>query len=90
MDDDDAHRRTLHRHISAMGHRVGSASNGEEALSRLSELEPDIVLSDIRMPGGMDGFELLAWVSREKPPLSVKKPCAGHFAPGPAALSSIT
>ena len=31
-----------------------SASNGEEALSLIDSLKPDVVLLDIRMPG-MDG-----------------------------------
>ena len=35
---------------------VGEAGNGNEALQRTSELEPDIVLLDIRMPG-MGGIE---------------------------------
>jgi len=35
---------------------VGEAGTGEEALARYAELEPDIVLMDVRMPG-MDGVE---------------------------------
>ncbi|MDJ0709636.1 MAG: LytTR family DNA-binding domain-containing protein [Woeseiaceae bacterium] len=35
---------------------VGEAGNGNDALQRTSELEPDIVLLDIRMPG-MGGIE---------------------------------
>lgn len=35
---------------------VGQASNGEEALETIKELDPDVVLMDIRMPG-MDGVE---------------------------------
>ena len=35
---------------------VGEAGNGEEALRRTAELEPDIVLLDIRMPG-LSGIE---------------------------------
>jgi len=58
VDDDEAHRVTLRRHISAMGHRITSAANGEEALNRLSDASPDILLTDVRMPG-IDGFDLL-------------------------------
>ncbi|MBT8102622.1 MAG: response regulator [Gammaproteobacteria bacterium] len=35
---------------------VGEASNGRDALSLAAELEPDVVLLDIRMPG-LDGIE---------------------------------
>lgn len=35
---------------------VGEAGNGEEALARYAELQPTIVLMDVRMPG-MDGVE---------------------------------
>jgi signal transduction histidine kinase len=38
--------------------RVLTASNGEEALSILRAHEPDVILSDVMMPG-MDGLELL-------------------------------
>jgi DNA-binding NarL/FixJ family response regulator len=35
---------------------VGEAANGEEALARVAELKPDLVLMDLAMPG-MDGLE---------------------------------
>jgi two-component system response regulator AlgR len=35
---------------------IGTAANGREAISQVTELQPDLVLMDIRMPG-MDGME---------------------------------
>jgi DNA-binding NarL/FixJ family response regulator len=45
---------------------VGEADNGEAALSAYAELQPDVVLMDVRMPG-MDGVEA-TWRLRERWP----------------------
>ena len=37
---------------------VGEASRGDETLAKLAELEPDVLLLDLNMPGG-DGFDVL-------------------------------
>ena len=37
---------------------VGETSRGDETLKKLAELEPDVLLLDLNMPGG-DGFEVL-------------------------------
>jgi DNA-binding NarL/FixJ family response regulator len=34
---------------------VGEAASGEEALARVQQLQPDVVLMDVKMPG-MDGL----------------------------------
>jgi len=39
---------------------VGMASSGEEALEQIIHFEPDAVLMDIRLSGGMDGIETAA------------------------------
>lgn len=36
---------------------IGAASSGEEALEKLEGWLPDVVVMDLRMPGGMDGVE---------------------------------
>ena len=36
---------------------VGTASSGEEALQKLEGWLPDVVVMDLRMPGGIDGVE---------------------------------
>jgi CheY-like chemotaxis protein len=43
--------------LKLYGHDVRTAQSGAEALEILEDWEPDVILSDIRMPG-MDGNEL--------------------------------
>lgn len=45
---------------------VGLAADGREAYERAQELQPDVVLLDIRMPG-MDGVESLRLIKRALP-----------------------
>ena len=47
---------------------IGEAGNGEQALERCTELQPDIVLLDVRMPG-ISGIEVARHIdSLEDPP----------------------
>ena len=50
------------------GHKVASATNGEEALEEVKKQEPDIILLDILMPK-MNGIEFLrAYRLKDKHP----------------------
>lgn len=47
---------------------VGEAEEGNEALNQIDDLQPDVVILDISMPG-MNGFEVLNAISiQEAPP----------------------
>ena len=48
----------------------GVCANGVEALERIAEEIPDLVLSDIRMPK-MDGLELMQYLNREYPDIRI-------------------
>ena len=58
VEDEAMNRKVVGRHLTAAGCDVVYAANGEEALVRLREALPDLVISDVNMPR-MDGFELL-------------------------------
>ena len=47
---------------------VGEASNGFEGLAKITELRPDAVFLDVRMPG-MDGIELMRQMPEPRPAL---------------------
>lgn len=59
------------RHIlEKNGHHVISAGNGNEALERVKESTPDIILTDIMMPD-MDGYELCHTIKQNKETSSI-------------------
>jgi class 3 adenylate cyclase/CheY-like chemotaxis protein len=57
VDDQRANVEMLCELLRSRGYEVTAAYDGEEALRRVAETNPDVVISDIRMPG-MDGYEL--------------------------------
>jgi CheY-like chemotaxis protein len=59
VDDEASIRKSMSEVLAEMGFRVRSAEDGLSALRELQEDIPDILLSDLNMPG-MSGFELLS------------------------------
>ncbi|MEO7547156.1 MAG: response regulator, partial [Ramlibacter sp.] len=57
VDDSITVRRVTQRLLQREGYRVAMAADGLQALERLAEEKPSVVLSDIEMPR-MDGFDL--------------------------------
>jgi CheY-like chemotaxis protein len=69
--DDEPQTRTLLTQIfSNRGHDVITAEDGFSALEQIRENVPDVLLSDLNMPG-MSGFELLSVVRRRMPGIYV-------------------
>jgi Response regulator containing CheY-like receiver, AAA-type ATPase, and DNA-binding domains len=58
VDDEPSQRAGLAGMVTAWGMVADSASDGAEALEKLEQNAPDVILTDLNMPG-MDGFELL-------------------------------
>jgi two-component system NtrC family response regulator len=69
VDDDAALRDGLAETIRDLGHAPRAAASGREALAVLASDRVAAVLLDLRMPGGMDGIEVLRRIcARENPP----------------------
>lgn len=70
VDDEPATRKLLAQIFTTMGHTVSTAHDGFSALKLMRTNTPDIVLSDLNMPG-MSGFELLSVLRRRLPGIFV-------------------
>lgn len=49
---------------------VGDATDGELALQPINQLQPDVVLRDLRMPG-MDGITTIEHMRQEYPQIAI-------------------
>jgi CheY-like chemotaxis protein len=58
VDDDGDVRELMCRMLEQDGYRVVPANGGEHALEQMERLDPDLVITDVVMPG-VDGFEVL-------------------------------
>jgi signal transduction histidine kinase len=71
VDDNDGFRESLVALLAAGGHEVvGEATNGRQALDMAPDIDPDVVLMDIRMPV-MDGIEATRRMKAWRPSLGV-------------------
>ena len=71
VDDDQSIRFVLERALARDGLAVRAFANARDVLAALASDEPQVLVSDIRMPGGTTGIELLAEVKRRLPALPV-------------------
>jgi DNA-binding response OmpR family regulator len=51
VDDEPQIRRIMRTELTSAGYEVDDAKTGEEALGKVREFRPDLVLLDINMPG---------------------------------------
>ncbi|MCG8616327.1 MAG: response regulator [Desulfobacterales bacterium] len=70
VDDEQGIRKVLGIALADGGYEVTEACDGREAARMVHEIPPDIVLTDIRMPG-MDGIELLKCIKTDFPDIEV-------------------
>ncbi len=72
VDDEPLQRDILKTILDEEGYETHSASSGEEALSLVKEIHPDVILTDLKMEG-IDGIELIESLPEKpfKPPTIV-------------------
>jgi len=71
VDDEEAVRRPMARFLGRRGAQVDEAPDGAEALARLGDQEPDVILVDLRMPR-MSGVELYEQLEETRPELAAR------------------
>ena len=59
VDDDDSIRSLLEQELGEAGYRIQQAGNGKEALEKVRNHKPDLIILDIMMPE-MNGFDVAA------------------------------
>ena len=63
VDDDPSLRRVMKMQLEEAGYQVSLAHDGNEAWSMLREIEPQLVITDLRMP--TTGLELLGRITKQ-------------------------
>jgi CheY-like chemotaxis protein len=73
VEDEVLVRMVICDYLRDCGYRVIEAAGADEAMLVLQQDDPaiDAVLSDVEMPGAMDGFALAQWIRRHRPGLDV-------------------
>ena len=70
IDDDASLRRVMEMQLEEIGCDVLAAASGKEALGVLEEVIPDLVITDLRIPG-MSGMDILKSLRTDHPELTV-------------------
>ncbi|MCB1699558.1 MAG: nitrogen regulation protein NR(I) [Pseudomonadales bacterium] len=70
VDDDSSIRWVLERALNQAGIDNESFSDGDQLMLRMNSEQPDVIISDIRMPG-TDGLQLLSLINEKHPELPV-------------------
>ncbi len=70
VDDEECIRSVFHALLQREGYEVATAENGFDALLKLRQFLPDLVISDLNMPR-MSGFEFLSVLRRRFPKVLV-------------------
>lgn len=70
VDDETEFASALAERLNLRGYEAQTAASGEEALGKVAQAPPDVVLLDMLMPG-MSGLEVLKRIKRDYPQVKV-------------------
>ncbi len=71
VDDNNEVREMVRRMLEHLGHEVDTATGGEAALEKLDKVVPDLLISDVLMPGKVGGRELAQTAKDRHPDLPI-------------------
>jgi CheY-like chemotaxis protein len=70
IDDDEDHRTLAKEILAREGHRVEEAADGAQGLRLFGKGRPDVVVTDISMPG-LDGHEVISALRLQHPQVPI-------------------
>ncbi len=70
VEDDPQVRDMLHQTLEQEGYEIEEAEDGRQAIRQYQEKQPDLVITDIIMPG-KDGVEAIHSLRREHPDVKI-------------------
>ena len=65
VEDNLLSRKLARNALRTKGYQVVEATSGEEALERVRDQRPDLILMDLKLPGGIDGLEATRRLKRD-------------------------
>lgn len=71
VDDEEFLRQMMTEFLKMSGYRVVAAATADEAVAALHTAPVDVVFTDVRMPGAMDGIGLAQWVRSHRPKIRI-------------------
>jgi len=71
VDDEKNIRLTIAKALEAFAVEIGEAGDGQEALSLIKQKDYGVIILDLKLPGGMDGIEVLRQVRETRPDIHV-------------------
>ena len=71
VDDEVLSALYLAAHLTDEGHAVRTAANGEQALRALDDFTPEVLITDWKLGGAVDGVQLAHTLLNRQPMMSV-------------------